>query len=109
MTDPLRGWHLDKRVPLAIIFAIAMQTVGLVVWATRLDARVSALEAQAMTEQADRLADRQAGARRDLDIRTLQTQSANIDQSLRDLSGDIREMNRKLDRLFEAGATRPDP
>jgi hypothetical protein len=37
--DP-QGWHLDKRVPIAIITAIAVQTFGIVWWAATLSARV---------------------------------------------------------------------
>jgi TolA-binding protein len=35
-----QGWHLDKRVPIAIITAIAVQTFGIVWWAATLSARV---------------------------------------------------------------------
>ena len=44
-TLPISGWHLDKRVPLAMIFAIVIQTIGLVVFVARLETRVSHLEA----------------------------------------------------------------
>jgi hypothetical protein len=37
--DP-HGWHLDKKVPIAIITAIAVQTFGIVWWAATLSARV---------------------------------------------------------------------
>jgi hypothetical protein len=38
------GWHLDRRVPLAIIVTLAMQTVGAVWWAASLNQRVAVLE-----------------------------------------------------------------
>ncbi|MCP4386532.1 MAG: hypothetical protein GY798_34835 [Hyphomicrobiales bacterium] len=44
-TPPGSGWHLDKRVPLAMIFAIIVQTIGLVVFVARLETRVAHLEA----------------------------------------------------------------
>lgn len=41
-------WHLDKKVPLGIIFAIVLQTLTLVVigtiWKTQTDSRLEALE-----------------------------------------------------------------
>lgn len=37
-------WHLDRRVPLAIIATLAMQTVGAVWWAASLNQRVAQLE-----------------------------------------------------------------
>lgn len=39
-----REWHLDKKVPIALIAALMVQTGGLVWWARGLDARVAALE-----------------------------------------------------------------
>ncbi len=48
MTTPSRQgdthWHLDKRVPVALLLAIVIQTVGAVWWAASLSARVDALE-----------------------------------------------------------------
>ena len=38
------SWHLDKKVPLSIILAIFVQTIGLVWWAVQLDSRVNAME-----------------------------------------------------------------
>lgn len=38
------GWHLDKKVPLTIIIAIATQTVVLFMWGARLDQRVTQIE-----------------------------------------------------------------
>ena len=34
-------WHLDKRVPIAIVFAFILQTVYFTVFLTKLDSRVS--------------------------------------------------------------------
>ena len=48
MTGRSEPWHLDKKVPLGIIFAIVMQTITLVVigtvWKTQTDSRLEALE-----------------------------------------------------------------
>lgn len=48
MTGRGESWHLDKKVPLGIIFAIIMQTVTLVAigtsWKTQTDSRLEALE-----------------------------------------------------------------
>jgi len=37
-------WHLDKRVPLALIGTLAMQTIVVVWWAANASARLDALE-----------------------------------------------------------------
>jgi len=39
-----RNWHLDKRVPVALIVTIVMQTIGIVWWAASISARVEVLE-----------------------------------------------------------------
>ncbi len=39
-----KHWHLDRRVPIALIITIIMQTIGIVWWATSLSARVETLE-----------------------------------------------------------------
>ena len=48
MTGRGEAWHLDKKVPLGIIFAIILQTLTLVVigtvWKTQTDNRLEALE-----------------------------------------------------------------
>ena len=38
------SWHLDKRVPIALIFAIAVQTGGALWWAAQIQSRVSGAE-----------------------------------------------------------------
>ena len=37
-------WHLSKSVPVSIIIFLVMQTIGIVIWGTKLDSRVAALE-----------------------------------------------------------------
>lgn len=39
-----RSWHLDRKVPIAMILTIVMQTGAFVWFAARLDQRVEALE-----------------------------------------------------------------
>lgn len=53
----LKHWTIDKRVPLALILTISIQTCGIVWWASGLTTRVEQLErqAQASAPQADRL------------------------------------------------------
>jgi hypothetical protein len=52
------NWHLDKKVPIALILAMAMQTAGVVWWGATTSERLSALErkADAVAPQAERLA-----------------------------------------------------
>lgn len=50
-------WHLDKKVPLALIIALVVQTFCIGWWAASTDGRVSTLERRmdAAAPQADRL------------------------------------------------------
>jgi hypothetical protein len=41
-----KHWHLDKRVPLAILLAIFLQTAGVFYWGGQLETRVSNIEAR---------------------------------------------------------------
>lgn len=50
MADPER-WHLSKAVPVSIIAFLAFQTVGIVIWAVKLDARVGTLEVDKATHE----------------------------------------------------------
>lgn len=51
------SWHLDKKVPLALIFAILVQTAMGFWWASNQDTRLVAVErqVQAAAPQGDRL------------------------------------------------------
>ena len=40
----MTGWHLDKRVPIAFIIALAIQTGAIVWWAATLSTRLDAVE-----------------------------------------------------------------
>lgn len=44
--SPQDKWKLDKHVPLALLAAIALQTTGIVWFASKLDSRVGALETE---------------------------------------------------------------
>lgn len=52
------SWHLDKRVPIALIVAIAVQTGGVVWWGATTAERLNALERNvaAASTQPERLA-----------------------------------------------------
>lgn len=46
MEEDQKHWHLDKRVPIALIVAIAFQTAAFIWWASDVNARVGYLERQ---------------------------------------------------------------
>lgn len=41
----ISNWHLDKRVPIALIFTIVMQSMAAVWWASSMQSRLESLEA----------------------------------------------------------------
>jgi len=52
MSDTTAGhWHLDRRVPIAMIVAIFMQTAGIVWWASNMDARLEQVEKEQTRRQ----------------------------------------------------------
>jgi hypothetical protein len=55
--NPDARWHLDKKVPVALIVTIALQTGGFVWWAASLGERVNTLEreARAAAPQGERI------------------------------------------------------
>jgi 5-bromo-4-chloroindolyl phosphate hydrolysis protein len=47
MSEPENnGWHLDRKVPIVLIFAIILQTAGIIWWAATLSVRLDVLESQ---------------------------------------------------------------
>lgn len=54
MTDrtPAEPWHLDKKVPIALLGAIIAQTVGIVWWASGIHHRVGTIEATQVIQAA---------------------------------------------------------
>ena len=51
MTKKKEHWHLDKRVPVALILTMASWIVTTVWWAAALDNRVEHLESMALKNQ----------------------------------------------------------
>jgi len=81
-----QGWHLDKKVPLSLIFAMLVQCGMVVVAISDIKKDVEYLKAQ-VTTQANR------DARQDADMKEAMAQ-------LRDA---LATLNAKLDRLIERG------
>ena len=80
-----QGWHLDKRVPIALILAILIQTGGALVWAGAASERLNHLEDQA-TER-----------------RSLAERTARLEEQSRQMQALLLRIEDKLDRMI-AGA-----
>jgi hypothetical protein len=70
------GWHLDRRVPVAIMLALVGQTILGGIWIGRMDARLEAVEAW-------------------------QEQNSRIDSRLAVLEERVLDVNRRLDRQLQ--------
>ncbi len=74
-------WHLDKRVPIALIVAMAVQTAGALVWAGAAMQRIDYLEREVS-----------AGAR-------IGERTARVEEQMRYLRQSVDRIETKLDRL----------
>lgn len=54
MSDRRESWHVGKEIPLAMIFAIFMQTIGAVWWAATLSTKLDDLSYQVAALTADK-------------------------------------------------------
>jgi hypothetical protein len=84
-------WHLDKRVPVAIIFAIFMQTAGAIWWASSIQSRVLANE-----NSIARLTDNSEDLRAAVHEQAIQL--GRIEEQITGLRADIQRMLNALER-----------
>lgn len=96
--DSKQHWTVDKRIPLALVITIVLQTGGLVWWAATISSRVAVLE-QFRIEQVP------AASSREGRIIRLETLAQGVAEALADVKTTLAEMNRKLDRA--AGFPQP--
>ena len=84
-------WHLDKRVPVAIIFAIFMQTAGAIWWASSIQSRVSTNETSIarLTDHSEDLRDA---------VHEQAIQLGRIEEQITGLRADIQRMLNALER-----------
>jgi hypothetical protein len=76
MTEQRESWHFDKRVPIALIVAIVVQTVGIVWWAATINSAVD-LNARDIERQSATISSLQA-ARETLAITTARAEQESI-------------------------------
>ena len=78
MASDRQPWHLDKRIPLALIGAVLIQTGGAFWYASSINERVSSLESWRT------------------DSKTVATDIADIKATMRSLDKSIDDLNRRL-------------
>lgn len=91
-----REWHLDKKVPIALIVTIALtfggQAITFTIWATRLDNRVASLE------QKDNDRNRQADKLNEIavNIATLTARAESTNQQLSDVKRNVESLTQQV-------------
>ena len=75
-------WHVDRKIPLALILTLAMQTLTAIWWAANVNARLATVEVTAA-------ASREVSER----ITRLEVQQQEIREDLRDLIQVLRQNN----------------
>ncbi len=97
MSDPVQRpaghWHLDRRVPVALIATLVLQTIGVVWWAATISARVDAIER--------RLFEMQGFSAR---LARLEERQLAVGDRLERIEALQRRIDAKLDRLLLTGA-----
>lgn len=90
-------WHLDKRVPVAIIFALLVQTAGAVWWASAMSSNVASLrEADTRLEAAD-VQIRLDATSRETRLRVVENSLSRADERLIAIQEGINEIKRQLE------------
>ena len=107
MTMPAEQWHLDKRVPLALIVTIAVQTAGAIWWASNMTERMDQIErrmenAAIRSQNVDNLVAQQATQIAVL-VERIEAQNRNVDR----LSQEVAATNDLLREYLRNNGTRP--
>lgn len=89
-------WTVDKRVPLALILTLAMQTAGAIWWASSVSGRVDQLE------QAVVIHDQIISRMDDRGSRAFEIYAARLDARLTGMERDIARVGSNVEKLVEA-------
>ncbi len=72
--DPLESWHLDKRVNVSLIVVLAAQIAAGIWFASKMDSRLSAVEARTTMIESTRVGE---------SLAELKTSQKNVEQAVR--------------------------
>ena len=90
--DPKEPWHLDRRVPIALIVTIIVQTAALGWWAATLTGRVDVLERDL---ERQRVVDVELRA----DVNQIDRLSIAQTKKMENILAIVERIDRRLDRL----------
>ena len=89
MAEEDAHWHLDRKVPIAIIVAIVGQTVAATWWAASLAAKVDMIESRVTKTEV-------RAERAEIDARALSERLIRIDEASKATLEQVREINYRL-------------
>ena len=95
--EPQRdNWHLDKRVPIALIATILFQSACVVGWAYRVDERVAQIEAWRGDQEASQRTDTEVQGEIKTRLSVLESQNTSVIKSLEKIED-------KIDAIYRRG------
>lgn len=105
------NWHMSKSIPISLIFAILVQTVGVVWWASTLDSKVSQLDRTLAnlvidTEEEDlrqwaRINDNEELVALAINNERVSTAIiSRVEEDIKTMQQDLKEMNSLLQEFF---------
>lgn len=95
-------WHLDKRVPIALIFTLFIQSAAAIWWAASINERMSANEANITTIKADQSAANKELESQRTQVAVLVEQLGNTNNNLERLQSEVRDTNILLREFITA-------
>lgn len=111
-------WHFDKKVPIALIVTIVVQTVAVVWWASGIHHRVATVEAMQLV-LASRTTSIEAASRTEVSALRVELQARNertlegqrlLSEQIVEQRGDVKAIRATLERFerqMERGRSRP--
>lgn len=95
---PEQEWHLDKRVPIALILALVLQVAAAVYWASKMESRIEANTARIEIVDRDlsRVGRQIAGVTEAANTQAVQM--GRIEEQISGLRGDIERLVAVLER-----------
>lgn len=78
--DRREGWHVGKEIPLAMIFAIIMQTCGVIWWAAVLTTKLDDLSYQVAALSADKYSQKDAEKDKQIIMQQINFVSTRVDK-----------------------------
>jgi Tfp pilus assembly protein PilO len=88
-------WSLDKRVPIALIFAIALQTTGVVWYVATLTSRIGVNEVNISRVERDVLATRVSAQNQAVQLGRIEEQITGLREDIRGLLRQLEQQQRR--------------